>query len=80
MAVHPVRDGIRRGLICRHLRTKGMFVLGEEGPPPDLPHPAQTAAFWCNCTGWAMGPDMRPANDGRCDDAARGCFEPDVQA
>lgn len=78
-STHPVRDAIRRGVLCRHLRTKGMFVAGDEGPPPDLPHPTDTAAWWCNCSGWSMGPDLVPANRERCADPSRACFDPEVQ-
>ena len=75
---HPVRDAISSGRLCRFLRTKGMFVLGDDGPPEDLPHVPDTAAFWCNCSGWAMGPDLLPANPERCASASRECFESDA--
>lgn len=78
---HPIRERIACGELCRHLRTKGMFVLGDEGPPPELPHPAGTAVFWCNLSGWAMGPDVVPANPDRCaSSCGRDCFEPEVAA
>ena len=54
--------------------TKGMFVAGYEGPPPELPFVPDTAAFWCNLTGSALGDDNRPVNPGRCV-RGRGCFE-----
>ena len=72
--MHPVRDRILAGTLCRNLRTKGMFVAGYEGPPPELPFPPDTAAFWCNLSGWAMGDDNRPVNPIRCV-PGRGCFE-----
>ena len=77
--MHPVRDRILAGLLCRHLRTKGMFVSGYDGPPPEVPHIPDTAAFWCNLSGWAMGPDSLPVNTDRCG-KGRGCFEPEVEA
>jgi hypothetical protein len=79
VTVHPIRDAILKGTLCAHLRTKGMFVSGYDGPPPDLPFPADTAVFWCNRTGWAMGPDDLPANPDRCS-RPRGCFEPEIDA
>jgi len=77
--MHPVRDRILAGLLCRHLCTKGMLLAGYEGPPPDAPHPPDTAVFWCNRSGWAAGPDGLPANPGRCA-PGRGCFEPEAGA
>ena len=77
---HPIRERIACGELCRHLRTKGMYVLGDDGPPAGLAHVPDTAAHWCVLSGWAMGPDMVPANPGRCADRGRGCFEPDAQA
>jgi hypothetical protein len=74
MAVHPVREAILHGALCAHLRTKGMYVAGDEGPPPELPHPADTAAHWCVLTGWACGPDLRLADRHGCSDASRSCF------
>ena len=76
--MNPVRDAILRGTLCRNLRTKGMFVAGDEGPPPGLPFVPDTAAFWCNLTGWAMGDDNDPANPRRCV-PGRGCYEAEVE-
>ena len=76
--MHPVRDRIQQGVLCRHLRTKGMFVSGYDGPPPEVESPPDAAAFWCNLTGWAMGEDNRPANPTRCV-GGRGCFESEVE-
>jgi hypothetical protein len=77
--VHPIRERILAGTLCRLLRTKGLYVAGYEGPPPELPHPTDTAVFWCNGSGWAMGPDGLPCNPDRCG-PGRGCFEPEIEA
>ena len=77
--MHPIRDAILKGTLCSRLRTKGMFVTGYDGPPPDMPFLPDTAVYWCNRSGWAMGPDDRPANPDRCA-PGRGCFEPQVEA
>ena len=76
--MHPVRDGILAGRYCLHLRTKGMYVAGYDGPPPEQPHVPDTAVFWCNTSGCASGPDGFPANPGRCA-RGRGCFESEVE-
>ena len=76
--MHPVREAILAGRLCRNLRTKGMFVSGYEGPPPEVPYPPDTAVYWCNASGWAMGPDSRPVNPERCA-KGRGCFEPELE-
>ena len=82
--MHPVREGILRGTLCRHLRSKGMFT-GEEDPatlPPgaaaEPPPRIEAAGWWCNVSGWAMGPDVLPANADRCV-GGRGCFEAAVE-
>jgi len=77
--MHPVRDRILKGTLCMNLRTKGMYVAGYDGPPPEMPHAPDTAVFWCNMSGWAMGPDSLPCNPERCG-AGRGCFETEIQA
>ncbi len=76
--MHPLRERILSGATCTHLRTKGMFVAGHDGPPPEVTHAPDTAAFWCVKSGWAGGPDGLPANLERC---ARGreCFRSDVE-
>jgi len=76
--MHPIRDAVLKGTLCAHLRTKGMFVTGYDGPPPDMPFLPDTAVYWCGKSGWAMGPDVLPANPGRCG-RGRGCFETDVE-
>jgi hypothetical protein len=53
--------------ICRHLRTKKMFI-------PELAHeafqestePGHSSHYWCNCTLTETGPDDRPAGTERC--------------
>jgi hypothetical protein len=77
--VHPLRERILAGALCRHLRTKGMYVAGEDGPPPEIPHVPDAAHFWCNLSGWALGPDAAPANPGRCG-PGRGCFDTESPA
>jgi hypothetical protein len=72
--MHPLRAAILEGRTCRLLRQKGLYVSGDEGPPPHVLHAPDTAVFWCESTGWAMGPGMIPANPGRCV-RERNCFE-----
>jgi len=76
--MHPIRRRILEGTLCRHLRTKGLYVSGYDGPPAELPHVPDTAVFWCVRSGWAMGPDLAPANPGRCG-GARECFEGEIE-
>ena len=76
--MHTLREAILKGRTCRHLRTKGMFVAGYDGPPPEMPLIPDTAAYWCNASGWAMGPDSIPANPDRCG-RVRGCFEAELE-
>jgi hypothetical protein len=76
--MHPVRERILAGTLCRNLCTKGMAVTGYEGQPADLSHPTDTALYWCSDSGWAAGPDGLPANPGRCG-PGRGCFRTEVE-
>ena len=77
--MHPVRDRILDGTLCRFLRTKGMFVAGYDGPPEGMDHVPDTAVYWCIQSGWAMGPDTLPCNPARCV-KGRGCFESEIEA
>ncbi len=79
MALHPLRVEILAGRLCADLRTKGMATLGHAGPTPETAIPADTTCFWCNRSGWAMGPDLLPADRERCADPARGCFRTEVE-
>lgn len=74
--MHPLRQAIIEGRACRLLRQKGLYVTGDEGPPPSVAHPPDTAVFWCERTGWALGPGLVPANPHRCA-PGRSCFEGD---
>lgn len=76
--MHPVRDRIRAGTLCRHLGTKGMYVAGYEGPPQGTPFVPDTAVYWCSRSGWAAGPDGLPANPERCV-RGRECYRSEVE-
>lgn len=77
---HPIRERIACGELCRHLRTKGMYVHGYEGPPASAVLAPDTTLHWCVVSGWALGPDVLPANPVRCAERSRECFEPEVTA
>lgn len=57
--------------VCKHLRTKSMYTAEERGAEA-LIRPSDTAVFWCNRTGGAMGPDQDIAGSRYCTDD-RGC-------
>jgi hypothetical protein len=65
-----------RPVLCRHLRTKKMYVPAQEaevleaamGERPGEPH------CWCNRTMNEIGRDGGPVALGRCM-ASRACFE-----
>jgi hypothetical protein len=75
VSVHPVREAILKGALCARLRTKGMYTGGYDGPPPETSF--DTAIYWCEASGWSLGPDDLPAGPERCR-RPRGCFSPEA--
>lgn len=67
-----------RALLCRCLRTKGMFTHTEEVPP----EPEQdTAVWWCVKTLQSVGPDDDSCHRAFCADPSRSCWEgPEARA
>lgn len=63
-------------ILCKHLRTKSMFipaVASEFASNPDEPQ-SRSAHYWCNCTVTETGPDDNPVGPQRCK-PSRQCFE-----
>jgi hypothetical protein len=58
--------------VCKHLCTKSMYTAEERGSRALL-EPSDTAVFWCNKTGGAMGPDQDIAGPRECGDG-RSCY------
>ncbi len=63
-------------LICRHLRTKKMYLppeahdaLREPVEAGEMPH------CWCNCTMMEVGEDDAPVSFRACADRNRSCYE-----
>jgi hypothetical protein len=77
--MHPLRERILSGSICSCLRTKAMFVAGHDGEPGADPLESSGAIYWCNLSGWSMGPDFLPANPRRCV-PGRDCFSREIEA
>lgn len=59
--------------ICRHLRSKAIYMAGQMEPPADM---EQTGSghCWCNHTAHLFGPDNQPVDRRGCD-ASRTCYE-----
>ena len=59
--------------ICRHLRSKAMYVAGEMEPPAEM---QQTGSghCWCNMTQAVFGPDAAIVDRRGCD-GSRTCYE-----
>ena len=65
------------GSLCRHLRTKSMFIpalTGENHVSAEPDEYARAPHCWCNCTLTETGPDDQPVGPETCK-AGRGCFE-----
>lgn len=58
--------------VCRHLKTKMMYVAGRE--EATLDRPSGTAGYWCLHTMAQMGPDDGLVVPDRCL-RGRGCWE-----
>ena len=61
---------IRRGEVCKCLRSKKLFYQTEEDASPA----ANAAPFWCQKTQSVLGPDGVVAELGECR-PGRKCFE-----
>jgi hypothetical protein len=59
--------------VCRHLKTKMLYVAGRESA--SFERPSSTAPWWCLHTMSPVGPDDAQALPRRCR-AGRSCFEP----
>lgn len=69
-----VLDGPQAPGLCRHLRSKGMFIEVEFNPL-DAAIPSMSDGFvWCVHTQNCLGPDGRVADRETCG-AGRSCFE-----
>jgi hypothetical protein len=60
--------------VCRHLRSKAMYVAGQMEPPADMTEPG-SGHCWCNHTQHLYGPDSRKVERRECN-SARDCYEP----
>jgi hypothetical protein len=60
-------------VICRHLRSKAIYVAGQLEPPADL-LTIGSGHCWCNHTQHILGPDDQTVDRRGCN-ANRSCYE-----
>ncbi|HOW66193.1 MAG TPA: hypothetical protein P5186_13325 [Candidatus Paceibacterota bacterium] len=62
--------------VCRHLRTKKMFIPFQNDSAPGVAEEisGQHPHFWCNRTLTEVGQDDQPVDPCRCREP-RACFE-----
>ena len=60
-------------VVCRHLRSKGIFVSGQMEPSADFEKQG-SGHCWCNWTQHVFGPDDQAVNRRECG-PARTCYE-----
>ncbi len=60
--------------VCRHLRSKAIFVAGEMEPPAEIEQMG-SGHCWCNLTQHVLGPDSLSVERRDCN-ANRMCYEP----
>ncbi len=60
-------------VVCRHLRSKAIFVAGQMEPPADMQQ-SGSGHCWCNHTQNVFGPDNEVVTRRACD-SARACYE-----
>ncbi|MBE7557500.1 hypothetical protein HS125_00555 [bacterium] len=72
--MNPSPKPNRNFMLCRHLRTKMMYLPMEE---PDY-FSSTTASFWCLRTLKVVGPDDGPVCAHDCCNPTRTCYENDA--
>ncbi len=60
-------------VICRHMRSKAIYVAGNMEPTTDLERMG-SGHCWCNMTQHVFGPDEQLVNRRGCD-SSRPCYE-----
>jgi len=67
---------MRQPILCKHLRTKSMFIpaLAQELAANPEEQSTRSAHYWCNCTVTETGPDDCPVGPQRCQ-PSRQCYE-----
>lgn len=75
MAFHkPLDPPTAAGPACKHLRSKGMYILGLADPADDPLCQVGDGHCWCNLTAGQLGPDHQVVDRPACN-ASRGCYE-----
>jgi hypothetical protein len=70
----PQRDGnALKNSVCKHLRSKGMYVTGQMNPAEDYEQMGD-GHCWCLQTMHELGPDDQFAERDECG-PVRSCFE-----
>ena len=59
--------------VCRHLRSKAIFVAGQMEPPAEMVRTG-SGHCWCNWTQNVLGPDDEIVDRRACD-GTRTCYE-----
>jgi hypothetical protein len=59
--------------ICRHIRSKAIYVVGQMEPPPEM-EAMGSGHCWCNHTQHILGPDDTLVERRGCN-SARTCYE-----
>jgi hypothetical protein len=59
--------------VCRHLRSKAIFVAGQMEPPAELEQ-AGSGNCWCNLTQQILGVDGQIVDRRECN-SSRTCYE-----
>jgi hypothetical protein len=59
--------------VCRHLRSKAIFVAGQMEPPAEIERMG-SGHCWCNLTQHVLGPDDGQVDRRGCN-SVRACYE-----
>jgi hypothetical protein len=75
MAEEPELPIVETASMCRHLRSKGMYVYtdGQDDPAQEG---YDNTVYWCLKTMKDYGPDDAPAEGQECRNPGRSCYEP----
>lgn len=68
-------DQTPEGPLCRHLRSKGMYVY-TDGVDMGFDHDYDNTIYWCLKTMKSFGPDDEMVEKDACCREGRGCYQP----
>lgn len=70
----PTNEEAQTGPLCRHIRSKGMYVY-TDGVDMGFEHDYDNTIFWCLKTMKSFGPDDEMVERESCSCTTRACYQ-----